>query len=450
MKFFNFMAKKRYALVGTGVRSNYFISPLVADYQKESELVAFCDPSPTRMAYYNARLTGELGYHAVPTYAPDQFDVMLREQRPDCVIVTTKDSLHHDYIVRALRSGCDAITEKPMTIDAEKCRLILDTVERTKRHLRVAFNYRWSAHRTKVKELVMAGTIGAVKSVNVEYLLNTAHGADYYRRWHAHMAESGGLLVHKSTHHFDLVNWWLDAIPEEVFACGRLDFYGRASAIARGDEARTRYARYTDQPASDGDPFQLSLHSAEDLEELYFKAEKDGGYLRDRNVFREDIDIYDNMSAVVRYRTGELLNYSLLSFSSREGMRVSLNGDRGRIEYHELQPTHILANAEPAQRTVADQGGEAIRVYPHFKPSYDVPVVPLPGNHNGADPVLAEQMFSASAPADPFNRAAGHEQGAASILIGVAANNSIASNRPVRINDLAPLRPAAKKLSELT
>jgi len=79
-----------------------------------------------------------------------------------------------------------------------------------------------------------------------------------------------------------------------------------------------------------------------------------------------------------------------------------------------------------------------------------VPVVPLPGNHNGADPVLAEQMFSASAPADPFNRAAGHEQGAASILIGVAANNSIASNRPVRINDLAPLRPAAKKLSELT
>src|SRR5690606_23543453 len=123
------------------------------------------------------------------------------------------------------------ITEKPMTIDAEKARLILQTVERTGRRVRVAFNYRWSPHRTKVKELLESGAIGRVRSVNVEYLLNTNHGADYYRRWHAHMAESGGLLIHKSTHHFDLVNWWLDAVPQQVFAFGQLDFYGQANAI---------------------------------------------------------------------------------------------------------------------------------------------------------------------------------------------------------------------------
>ncbi|HWA86814.1 MAG TPA: Gfo/Idh/MocA family oxidoreductase [Opitutus sp.] len=443
------MAKKRYVLVGTGIRSNFFISPLVVDYRNEAELAALCDLSPTRLAYYNARLAGELGYHAVPTYAADQFDRMLDEQRPDCVIVTSKDSTHHDFIVRSLRHGCDVVTEKPMTIDAAKCRLVLDTVAQTRRHVRVAFNYRWSAHRTRVKELLMADTIGAIKSVNVEYLLNTAHGADYYRRWHAHMAESGGLLVHKSTHHFDLVNWWTDAIPEQVFAYGRLDFYGRANAAARGDEARTRYARYTDQPASNGDPFQLSLHSDKDLEALYFKAERDDGYLRDRNVFRDDIDIYDNMTALVRYRTGVFLTYSLLSFSPREGMRISLNGERGRLEYRELQPTHILSDAEPAERNAADRETETIRVFPHFKPSYEVPVTALPGNHNGSDPVLAEQIFSASAPVDPFHRAAGHEQGAASILIGVAANESIATNRPVNITDLAPLKPGAKKLSEL-
>lgn len=442
------MSKKRYVVIGTGIRSQYFISSVVA-HRDASELVAFCDLSPTRMAYSNERLTRELNYHAVPTYAPEHFDRMVQEQRPDTVIVTSKDATHHEYIVRSLNHGCDVITEKPMTIDAEKCRLILDTVAKTKRQVRVAFNYRWSAHRTKVKELIMAGTIGNVKSVDLEYLLNTSHGADYYRRWHAHMADSGGLLVHKSTHHFDLVNWWLDAIPEQVFAYGQLDFYGRKNAIARGEPERAKYDRYTGHPETKSDPFHLDLNSSSDLSGLYLKAEPDSGYLRDRNVFRDDIDIYDNMGVLVRYRTGQLLTYSLLCFSSCEGMRVGINGDRGRIEYHEMQPTHILPENEPKERTVEDRGSEIVRVFPHFKPSYEVSIDALPGTHGGSDPVLADYLFSGSVPADPTGRPAGHEQGAASILIGVAANQSIAANRPVKIVELAPLKPSAKRLSEL-
>jgi len=64
--------------------------------------------------------------------------------------------------------------------------------------------------------------------------------------------------------------------------------------------------------------------------------------------------------------------------------------------------------------------------------------------------VLAEQLFSPTAPPDHLNRRAGQEQGAASILIGVAANESIATRQPVDIASLATLNPAATKLSELT
>jgi predicted dehydrogenase len=113
------MEKKRYVLVGTGVRAKNFIAPLVQQFKDQTELCAFCDLSPTRMAYYNEQLAGPLGYHAIPTYAADQFEKMIDEKRPHYVIVTTKDSTHHDFIVRALRKGCDVITEKPMTIDAE-------------------------------------------------------------------------------------------------------------------------------------------------------------------------------------------------------------------------------------------------------------------------------------------------------------------------------------------
>ena len=151
------MKKQRVAFVGTGSRAISFLEPLVTTYRETNELVGLCDLSPTRVAYYNGLLAGDLGYHAVPAYGADRFDAMLRETRPDIVFVCSKDSTHHDYIVRALHAGCDVITEKPLTIDAEKCRAILDAQRSTGRRVRVAFNYRWAPFRTKVRELILAG-----------------------------------------------------------------------------------------------------------------------------------------------------------------------------------------------------------------------------------------------------------------------------------------------------
>ncbi|QYM77741.1 Gfo/Idh/MocA family oxidoreductase [Horticoccus luteus] len=449
------MPPQRFAFVGTGGRAMSFIEPLVTTYRATNELVALCDLSPARLAYYNGLLAGAWGYHAVPAYPADRFDAMLAETKPDVVFVCSKDSTHHDYIIRALLAGCDVITEKPLTIDAAKCQAILEAQRASGRRVRVAFNYRWGPFRTKVRELLAAGTIGRVHSVNLEYLLDTNHGADYFRRWHAHAADSGTLLVHKSTHHFDLVNWWLDAIPAQVFAYGDLVFYGRRNAEARGDGHLAAYPRYTGEPRAKGDPFRLDLDESESFRGLYRAAEADSGYLRDRNVFRDDIDIFDQMSLNVRYRTGEVLTYSLTAYSPREGMRVTMNGDRGRLEYSEFIGTHMNRAVRPGDFKIEDQPGaeaegESIRIYPHFQPSYLVPLPPASGAHGGADAVLCHSFFSPDAPAtDPFQRFAGHEQGAASILVGIAAVESIKRNLPVNLTDLVPLVPAATKLSEL-
>jgi len=449
------MSSTRYAFVGTGGRAISFIEPLATTHRAHNRIVALCDLSPTRMAYYNNLLVNEWAHGAVPTFTPDRFDELIRTTKPDVVFVCSVDATHHDYIVRSLHAGCDVITEKPLTIDAAKCRAILDAVSATGRRVRVAFNYRWAPFRTKVKELLAAGTIGRVHSVNLEYLLDTHHGADYFRRWHAHADQSGTLLVHKSTHHFDLVNWWLDAIPRQVFAYGDLVFYGRKNALARGDENLTRYDRYTGEPLAHDDPFRLDLEESETLRGLYRAAEADSGYIRDRNVFRDDVTIYDQMSVNVRYRTGQLLTYSLTCYSPREGMRVCFNGDRGRLEYHEFVGTGINRGVKPGEfkleeRPGAEAEGEWIRVYPHFKNSYLVPVPPQSGPHGGADEILCRSFFDPSSPQiDPLGRFAEHEQGAASILVGISAVESIQRNLPVNLLDLAPLAPSATKLSEL-
>ena len=123
---------------------------------------------------------------------------MIEIEKPDIVIVTTVDRTHHTYIVRALELGCDVITEKPMTVDAEKTQEIIDAINRTDREVRVTFNYRYAPHNTKIRELIRHGVSGDVYSVNFEWALDTQPGSDYLRRWHRNTNNSGGLIFHKS------------------------------------------------------------------------------------------------------------------------------------------------------------------------------------------------------------------------------------------------------------
>jgi predicted dehydrogenase len=216
--------RKRYAVVGVGSRARMFTNAMTGPFRDTSEVVAVCDRNAGRLARA-VKVISATGASQPRPYSAADFDRMLRETKPEFVIVTTTDASHDDYIVRALDAGCDVITEKPMTTTADKAQRILDAVKRSGRHIRVTFNYRYSPPRTQVKDLLMSGEIGDVISVDFTWLLNTVHGADYFRRWHSNKANSGGLMVHKSTHHFDLVNWWLGAQPETVHAFGSRQFY---------------------------------------------------------------------------------------------------------------------------------------------------------------------------------------------------------------------------------
>ena len=425
------MAKKRYAQVGAGGRARMYYEAVASKYSEIAEMVGFCDQSQTRMNYANGRLE-ELGAKKVPTYLPHEFEKMIVETKPDIVIVTSVDRTHDDYICRAMEAGCDVITEKPLTIDERKAQRIIDTQKKTGRHIRVTFNYRYAPYHTKVRELIRDGAIGTPTSVHFEWLLNTEHGADYYRRWHRNKYNSGGLLVHKATHHFDLVNFWLNTEPETVFGFGSLQFYGRAAAEKRGVE-KFYYRCHGSQEAKD-DPFAIDLESNPTLKALYLDAEEDSGYIRDRSVFSDDISIEDTMNLVVRYKNGVQMSYSLTSYMPWEGFNVQINGTKGRLEYHSVERPYINAGGDKK-----DEGAlkySSIRIYPMFGDPYDVEVKTGEGGHGGGDPVLLDDVFLDNPPYDEFHRAADFRDGVKSILVGIAGNKAIASGLPVQVDSL--------------
>jgi predicted dehydrogenase len=401
---------KRYAFAGASGRAlGMYAKPIHERFSDTAQMVGVYDINPVRSNLLSNVCGG------VPVY--NDFDEMIRQGRPDAVIVTTVDRFHHEYIIRSLEAGCDVITEKPMTIDDAKCRAVLEAEQRTGKHITVTFNYRFQPYVTRIKELLRAGAVGRVLSVDFAWMLDTSHGADYFRRWHRRLENCGGLFVHKATHHFDLINWWLEDEPEEVYAFGDLRFYGPTRA-ERGERCCTCDHKDTCE-------FYVDFAADPAMKALYFDAEGVDGYFRDRCVFADEINIYDTMSATVRYRGGPLLSYSLNAHCPYEGWRSVINGTDGRMEIEEYHSGHRVD--EPWYYAhVYNRHGDVV--------TYEIPKAR--GNHGGGDDRLQERLFSGKTFTDPLGYMAGSWAGAMSILIGVAANQSVATHRPVRIEDL--------------
>jgi predicted dehydrogenase len=400
-----------------------FARPLVRDFGDVAELIALCDRNPKRMALFNQRLGT-----ALPTFV--SFSEMLDVSRPNTVIVCTMDGTHHAYIAQALEAGCDVISEKPMTTTDERVRAILGTERRTGRTVQVSFNARYGAAAEVLYRLLRQGVIGEIISAEFTEYLNTSHGADYFRRWHRRKENSGGLLIHKASHHFDQLNWWIGADPEMVYAQGRLAYYG-PTRPERGERCLTCPHKATCA-------FYLDLTSDPDLQAMYLGAEDADGYWRDRCIFADEIDIEDTLAVVIRYAGGVLVTYALTAFSPYEGQRIGFNGTRGRIEADLVDQYH--GPDEAGRVRVWDMATPGlVRVSPLFGRPYTVPIETREsGGHGGADARIREHLFRPETP-DPLHQRADSRAGAMSVLIGVAGNRSMATGQAVRIADLANL-----------
>ncbi|WP_405608543.1 Gfo/Idh/MocA family protein [Streptomyces sp. NBC_00076] len=437
----------RAAVVGTGHRAQMFTRALAE--RPGHSVAALCDPSPTRMAFHNGLLAAA-GEPAATPWEPDRFSDMLAAEDIDEVVVTTVDAEHDRFIVPALNAGCRVVTEKPMTVDAARCARILDTVRDTENSLTVAFNYRFNPVHEKVRALLAEGAIGEVLSVHFEWLLDVRHGADYFRRWHRDKDRSGGLMVHKSGHHFDLVNWWLADEPQEVFGYGRLGFYGPEAGRRHG--LRRDYDRaHGAAPAAD-DPFALDLTADDTLRALYLDAEPDDGYVRDRNVFDGPVTIEDDMAVLVRYARGATMTYHLTAYSPWEGYRVMFNGSAGRLELEveesRWQPplSRITSGSGAVHGDTAAEnaGGARLTLRPLWRPPVDVPLVTAHEAHGGGDPRMLDALFGPVGPGQPADAGARthptatERDGALALAVGLAANQCFESGLPVRVRDLVP------------
>jgi hypothetical protein len=238
----------------------------------------------------------------------------------------------------------------------------------------------------------------------------------------------------------------LDSEPSEVFAYGDLEHYG-ANGPYRGSNCRTcKYKNNCD--------FYFDITKDERLMNLYVDNENYDGYIRDNCLFRNEIDIYDKMSAQIKYANNVTVNYSLTTYSPFEGWRIAFNGTEGRIEAALDIPYHKNISVDQAemhakemeQNALEEAEMESIIVHKLWKDFDTVKVHYEKGGHGGGDSRLQDKIFVSPNVEDPFGRAAGSRDGVMSVLIGIAARKSIETGNKVQINDLSDLEPRATRL----
>lgn len=431
---------KRYAVCGLSVRAiAQYVVPLIGntdlpeygDFSKYGSVVAAIDIDTERIKLFNKRHKT-----IIPAYCPEEFEKMIKETKPDALIVAGIDSTHFEYIIAGLKHNLDVIVEKPMTTTAKQAKQVLEAEKKSKGRVIVAFNYRYVPAHKYIKKLILGGALGKITNIEFIYNLDTFHGASYFRRWNRYRKFSGGLSIHKSCHHFDLINWLIDDIPETVFAFGALNYFGPESPFNPQKSSKKKLSKeeikercpYYRVWKGDTVPLPESKHLKFYKDAFYFPYKVQ--YPQEFYFYDQDIDIEDTYSAVVRYKKGASMVYSFNASTPWEGYILGINGTGGRIE-----TVHVSTSSDRCPFPKPER--QTITYIPLFgtRQVHDIPVVV--GGHGGSDHVIKHDIFvEPTEESKKLGLCAGSIDGAYAVAMGEAVWVSAKKNVPINIEDL--------------
>jgi predicted dehydrogenase len=420
---------KRFCIVGTGGRGTAsYAAPLLEEFADRIELVGLYDVNTLRCEACKKIL----GRPEIPVFS--DFHLMLDTAKPDGVIVTSRDDTHATYVLECLKRNIAVYSEKPLCTTRQQCLDIRQAAAQSSAPAYVTHNMRFGPDMAKFKTLLQSGVIGRVLHIQFTETLDRFHGADYFRRWHRIYDNTGSLLIHKSSHHFDLINWFANSRVQTVTGQGSLLFYGR-NGVIRGERCSTC------EHASECE-FYADVFATDNARILYREAEKADHYYRDGCVFDRQIDIPDTYAATMSFENGIIGSYSLIAYASYESMHIAVEGSKGRLEYIRRYGTSwAVGNKKGGQgASLANDGEDADDSRSFFvltemgKKMERIPETKVTGGHGGADPALREALFWSDGAEDPLGQRAPMEDGIQAVLVGVSIMDSILANgKPVNV-----------------
>jgi UDP-N-acetyl-2-amino-2-deoxyglucuronate dehydrogenase len=198
------MQSVRTALIGCGKVGQIHAAALCG--LAESKFVGVCDRDAGRAAAFAQRY-GTTAFNDIPA--------MLRDARPQAVVVCTPHPLHAPCVIQAAEAGVHALVEKPLAASLADCDAMLAASRKAGTKLGVISQRRLYEPVRRMKAAIDAGKIG--KPVLGVFAMFSWRDQAYYQSdaWRGKWAtEGGGVLVNQSPHHLDMLQWFMGEIEE--------------------------------------------------------------------------------------------------------------------------------------------------------------------------------------------------------------------------------------------
>lgn len=210
----------RYGVIGTGMMGCEHIANICALHG--TEVTAICDPHPPSL---------ELGQSTVKQFSGasakfasfNNHRSLIESGLCDAVVIATPNHLHVEPLLDAVRAGLHVLVEKPLCSTLADCRLVVDATRQISQVgvVWVGLEYRFMPPVARLISEVKKGTVGELKMVSIR-----EHRFPFHPKvanWNRFNANSGGTLIEKCCHYFDLLNLLVGARAVRVFASGGQD-----------------------------------------------------------------------------------------------------------------------------------------------------------------------------------------------------------------------------------
>jgi myo-inositol 2-dehydrogenase / D-chiro-inositol 1-dehydrogenase len=362
--------KYRLNVIGVGLNGQEHMR--VTQMEGRATIHGVFDTNPRSVAVAQRGFAQIAPGASLATY--DSLEAACNDPAADGLVICTPNYTHLDVVRVAARSGKHILLEKPMATTVRDAYEITRIAEAHPSVFQIGLQYRYKPICVEaIHEALERRSIGAIKTISI--LEHRIPFLDKVRQWNKFSKYSGGTLVEKCCHYFDLMNLFAGARPVSVFATGSM--------------------------------------AVNFLEFEYAGARS---------------DILDNAFVIVTYENGVRANFNLCMFSPMFYEELVLCGDEGRLKAFENED--YLPASRPSTHLEVLCGDH--RPSKIGQPCY--PAFIQQSGHNGA--TYYEHVNFINNIEGKETRTASSEEGFWSVVVGAAAEASVKAGRPVLINDL--------------
>ena len=347
------------AILGVGARGGNAYGKLINKFTDKYNIVALCDLREDRLEYY-----GELfGVDKENRFTSDI--VFFEKKRADLLVIATPDTAHINHAVKAFEVGYDVLVEKPLTDNENECKRLLAAQEKHGCRALVCHVLRYAPAYTKLYEIISSGKIGKLLDINWIEPVGYWHQAHSYVRgnWR-NTADSAPMILAKSCHDLDLIQWYAKSKCKSISSVGSLDFFKEENAPEGATERcqdcphkdtcpYSAYRIYIERWHQFGCPtheWPYNVVTAEPVsEEKMREAIESGPY--GRCVFHCDNNVVDHQTVQMLFENGITATFHMNAFNLHGGRRVAMFGTYGELYMDEKtitidvfgKPTEVIS-----------------------------------------------------------------------------------------------------------